>query len=122
MSVGLLLADDYLFISRVQGHARAAGLDVKPVRKPTELVERARDLRPACVLIDLHVDGLDIAATVSGLRQLETPPRVIGYGSHVDVATLKKARDAGCDLVLPRSKFVDDLATELPAWFDKKDN
>ena len=37
-------------------------------------------------------------------------PTIIGYGSHVDTATLKAARDAGCDVVLPRSKFVEELA------------
>ena len=31
--------------------------------------------------------------------------------------TLKHARDVGCDLVLPRSKFVEDLPTEMPKWF-----
>ena len=37
-----------------------------------------------------------------------------------DMTTLKKARDAGCDLVLPRSKFVEELATAttLATWLD----
>ena len=35
--------------------------------------------------------------------------RVIGFGSHVDVARLKAARAAGCDEVLPRSAFFEGL-------------
>ena len=34
----------------------------------------------------------------------------MAYGSHVDKARLDQARAAGCDEVLPRSKF----STELP--------
>ena len=38
------------------------------------------------------------------------------YGSHVDTAGLKAARVAGCDLVLPRSAFAEQLPSRLPAW------
>jgi hypothetical protein len=47
-------------------------------------------------------------------------PRVVAYGSHVDTATLKAARASGCDPVLPRSKFVEDLPRELPRWFGEE--
>jgi hypothetical protein len=43
-------------------------------------------------------------------------PRVIAYGSHVEAATLHAAREAGCDLVLPRSRFVEELPVSLGAW------
>jgi hypothetical protein len=55
-------------------------------------------------------------ATVVGLAHLEPRVNVIGFGSHVDVGTLKAARAAGCDHVLPRSQFVADLETQLPVW------
>jgi DNA-binding NarL/FixJ family response regulator len=116
MTVGLMLADDYLFISRVQGFAKAAGASVKAVRHPETLIDLARTLSPGGVLLDLHIDGLDIGPMVEGLHRLDPRPFVVGYGSHVDVATLKKARDAGCDLVLPRSKFVEDLPTKIGEW------
>jgi hypothetical protein len=44
-------------------------------------------------------------------------PRIVAYGSHVDTAGLRKAREAGCDLVWPRSKFVAELPGALQAWF-----
>ena len=116
MSAALLLSDDFLFISRVQGHARALGLEVRPVRTPEALLQKVGEAKPGCVLLDLHVDGLEIVSLVAGLKQGEPAPFVVGYGSHVDVATLRRARDAGCDLVLPRSKFVEDLPNELPKW------
>jgi len=36
---------------------------------------------------------------------------VIAFGSHVDKARLDEARAAGCDEVMPRSRF----SSELPA-------
>ena len=53
---------------------------------------------------------------MAGLAALPHRPRVVAYASHVDTASLKAACDAGCDVVLPRSKFVADLPTALPEW------
>jgi CheY-like chemotaxis protein len=80
------------------------------------LLAQAVKSPPTCVLLDLHNAGLQVDEVV---RQLKERGQVfiIGYGSHVDVPTLKRAREAGCDLVLPRSKFVEDLPTALPRWF-----
>jgi|SRR6516162_2821335 CheY-like chemotaxis protein len=116
--VGYLLSDDLIFTSRVTGTARDLGLEVRKARSPKQLVDLVGQQAPACVLVDLHNPGLAVADL---LGALPTPrPFVVGYGSHVDTATLKAARDAGCDLVLPRSKFVEDLPTQLPAWFAHK--
>ena len=41
---------------------------------------------------------------------------MVGYGSHVEAATLRAARAAGCDPVWPRSKFVEELPRALPGW------
>ena len=114
----LLLSDDLLFTSRIIGTARALGLEMKSARGTAELLALAVTSAPPCVLLDLQNPGLDIAALVRDLKSAGKPT-IIGYGSHVDTATLKAARDAGCDVVLPRSKFVEDLATALPQWMQK---
>lgn len=113
---GLMLSDDLIFTSRVTGVAQSLGLEVASVKTPEALLERARQSPPDCVLVDLQNPGLDVAALVTSLKQ-GNKPNIVAYGSHVDTETLKKARAAGCDLVLPRSKFVADLQTDLPKWF-----
>jgi hypothetical protein len=40
----------------------------------------------------------------------------MAYGAHVDAAGLWAARQAGCDIVLPRSAFVEELPFRLPEW------
>ena len=80
------------------------------------LTALAAEQTPRGVIVDLANPGLDIAALIEGLRRCSPVPRVVAYGSHVDTATLKKAREAGCDLVLPRSRFVEELEGKLAEW------
>jgi DNA-binding NarL/FixJ family response regulator len=115
--VGLLLSDDMLFTSRITGTARDIGVIVLPARNAELLQTLARQQPPACIIIDLSNPGLNIADLIQQLRKTcSFLPRIVGYGSHVDTATLRAAKEAGCDLVLPRSKFVEDLPTRLPEW------
>jgi len=116
-ATGILLCDDMIFTSRVTGTARGLGLTVKPVRATEDLQKLVQQQNPRCVIVDLASPGLNIAELIAFLKNAGSPaPRVIAYGSHVDTATLRRAREAGCDLVLPRSKFVEDLPAALPEW------
>jgi CheY-like chemotaxis protein len=117
MSAGLLLSDDLIFTSRVTGTARDLGLSMKAARSVVALESLCREQTPAGILVDLSNPGLAIAELIGWLRQNCVPmPRMVAYGSHVDTATLRAAREAGCDLVLPRSKFVEDLPGKLSEW------
>ncbi len=73
---------------------------VRFVVNPEELEEAAETL----IVVDLARVG-DLA------RLASVPGRVIGFGAHVDHELLDAASAAGCDVVLPRSKFFRDLAT-----------
>jgi len=73
------------------------------VRSPAELAAVGADL----VVVDLSRPGvLEALATVGEVR-------TIGFGSHVDRELLASATAAGCDQVLPRSKFFANLAELL---------
>lgn len=117
MPNGLMLCDDLIFYSRVAATARAAGLVVKQARTPAALLALAAADRPGGVLIDLQNDGLDVPALLAGLRAAcPAMPTTVAFGSHVEAETLRAARQAGCDRVLPRSKFVEELETDLATW------
>jgi CheY-like chemotaxis protein len=116
-AVGWLLSDDLLFTSRITGTARDLGLTVQAARSVDVLRKLAQQQAPSCVIVDLSNPGLDIVQLNRWLADLGGPkPRVVAYGSHVDTATLRAAREAGCDEVLPRSKFVEDLPRKLADW------
>jgi DNA-binding NarL/FixJ family response regulator len=116
-AIGYLLCDDMIFTSRITGTAQALGLVVRPARNVDRLKALLQQQTPCCVIVDLSNPGLEIDDLITHVRENCSPmPRVVGYGSHVDTATLKNARKAGCDPVLPRSQFVDDLPRALPEW------
>jgi CheY-like chemotaxis protein len=117
-AVGVLLSDDLMFTSRITATARQLGLELRTAKAQAGLEALAEQQAPQCVILDLANPGLDVAALLRRLREADRPPPfVVAYGSHVDTATLRAARAAGCNLVLPRSKFVEDLPRALPDWF-----
>ena len=114
---GLVLSDDLIFVSRIAASARSAGLAVRQARTPAELTALAAKDPPAGAILDLQNPGLDLIALLGELRALcPVMPRITAYGSHVEVELLRSAREAGCDLVLPRSKFVKDLDSQIATW------
>ncbi len=118
---GLLLSDDLVFTSRVTGTARDLDLTVHAAASVERLLSLAGQQAPSCVLVDLNFPGLALPDLLGRLAAVcAPPPRVVGYGSHVDAAGLRAAREAGCDPVLPRSQFVEDLPRELPGWLSRK--
>jgi hypothetical protein len=97
---GINVCDDLIFTSRVLGTAKALGLSMRSARDAAALVELARQAAPRCVLVDLNNPGLDLEALLGRLREAcPAMPRV-----------------AGCDPVLPRSRFVEELPAALPGW------
>jgi DNA-binding NarL/FixJ family response regulator len=118
--VAVLLSDDLMFTSRITGTARDLGLQVMPARTPAAVLELARREPLTCAIVDIATAGPNLANLVSSLKALSPAPRVVAYGSHVDTASLQAARLAGCDPVLPRSKFVEVLPTQLADWLAVK--
>jgi CheY-like chemotaxis protein len=115
--LGLLLCDDLIFTSRISGTARDLGVSMKTARSIEALKTLVAQQTPQGIILDLANPGLVIEDLTAWLRQSCTPmPYLVAYGSHVDTATLKKAREAGCDVVLSRSKFVEDLPVKLRDW------
>ncbi|HET6831956.1 MAG TPA: hypothetical protein VFH44_11470 [Solirubrobacterales bacterium] len=93
----LALVSDLMLASRVEAPLAAAGHEVTVSSDPG-----AEAGSYDVVVADLElVDPALIAAA---------GPPAIGFYSHVDVATRRRAEAAGLDLVVPRSR----MARELP--------
>jgi hypothetical protein len=64
------------------------------------------------LLVDLNQDGaLEAAAAWKGA----TGGEVVGFVSHVDTDIIQRAKQAGLDHALPRSRFTADLDRLLGA-------
>ena len=110
----LILCDDLIFTSKIGATARAKGIEAAVARTQDSLVAKLLAQPVGCVVVDLHNATLNWATLFPALGSGR--PKFVGFGSHVDVETLKAARAAGCDLVLPRSQFVSRLEDDLPKW------
>ena len=99
MALIAAIVPDLMLASRVAGSLGAAGHEVVPV--PAEV---PIDLPTGADLVVCDLEAAD-PAEVAGLA---VPS--LGFYSHVDVGTRDAAKQAGVDLVVPRSR----MARELP--------
>jgi CheY-like chemotaxis protein len=103
----LVLCDDLLFWSKIQGAAKAAGITVMRTRDGAVPPGVRR------VLVDLQAGSLDPDACALAWKSAPHCPQLIAFASHVDVDAQARAREAGFDRVLSRSVFVRELPALL---------
>ena len=98
---------DLMLASRVKETLQAAGHEV---RVASSLDAVAAEAPPAVVVADLNdVDPAE-------LGKLERP--VLGFYSHVDVDTRRRAEAAGVDVVVPRSRLVREMPQLVDSLLD----
>ncbi len=103
------LVDDLFFVARIQEVARQVGVELKTVATGEALLAEAQSRAPGLVIVDLNARNAPIEA-VERLRAAGIDVPVTGFLSHVQVELAERARAAGCDPVLPRSKFTQQMA------------
>lgn len=90
-----------MFVSKVVATARAQSVPLQVVRDAAKLPQEG-----ARLLVDLNLEGgIEAAST----WKVATGGQVIGFVSHVDTQAIEKAKAAGLDQVLPRSRFTATL-------------
>jgi DNA-binding response OmpR family regulator len=99
-----LLCPDLLFGSKVEGALRAAGHDVHRYEVADTACAAARD--HDVLVVDLNApeyDGPEVGRDVA-----EVP--AVGFYSHVDQETRRRAEEAGYSVVVPRSRMARETA------------
>ena len=97
----LVLCDDLLFWSKIQGAARAAGVSVVRAGSASPAPQEVRR-----VLVDLQATSRDPFALPG---EWGNGPELVAFASHVDLGAQERARRAGYHRVLARSAFVREL-------------
>jgi len=105
----VFLTTDLIFASRVQAAARSAGVELRLVSTAAAMLEQACSPATDLVIMDLTSAGCDPQQIVSALRGAEHVPVILAYAPHVQHARLAAAREAGCDRVLTRGQFDQQL-------------
>ena len=108
----IALVDDLFFQSKILETARRMGVEVKIVATGEQLVAEAANDSPALLLVDLNARQGPLEA-IEQLRRTGNQRPVIAFLSHVQVELAERARAAGCQQVMPRSQFSQNLAAIL---------
>lgn len=98
----LALVRDLIFASKISVCARDAQVDCRIIRDVAGLANQSGDL----LLVDLNEPG---AIEAASQWQRDSGRSVVGFVSHVDVARIDQARQAGITQVMARSGFVAAL-------------
>lgn len=110
----LALVSDLFFIPRIQSVARHLDYTIHFVEQPISKEEfdtLLAEQPPALLIVDTNNQLAPWAAWVTALKAADGTHNipVLAFGSHKDVDTMKKAKQAGADAVVARSKFTSEL-------------
>lgn len=104
----LLVCDDFFFANKITGTAGALGVSITETDSLAKAQAAIAGNEFALCIVDLATPGLNIAELIAALPS-GNRPHVVAFASHVDTAAIQSAREAGCDDVLPRSRFTAEL-------------
>jgi CheY-like chemotaxis protein len=108
---------DLMFTVKIQEAAKRAGLEPVFVKSKQEALEEAKT-EPAVIIVDLNntaADPLELIAELKGAEQTREV-RLLGYVSHVQADLKQAAQQKGCDTVMPRSAFSQNLQAILSRY------
>ncbi len=105
------LMDDLFFQMKLAETAKQLGVELRVAKSADALLAEAQS-SPRLVIVDLNARSQPVEA-VERLRAAGNSVRIIGFLSHVQLDLAQRARTAGCDEVLPRSSFTQNLAAIL---------
>jgi PleD family two-component response regulator len=106
----LAVVSDLFFSVKISDAAKRAGLPVEFIKDEKEVMARAKT-RPTLIIFDLNFADVEPLKLIS---KLKTGPdfkgiSVIGYLSHIQADLKMQAQEAGCDMVMARSAFSQNL-------------
>jgi CheY-like chemotaxis protein len=108
--------DDLFFQMKVAETAKHLGVELKVATNNNAFLTLL-DSAPKLILIDLNARSQPLQA-IEQARARKDGVRVVAFLSHVQTDLAAQARAAGCDDVLARSSFTQNLASILSAAKD----
>ena len=104
--------DDLFFQAKIQETARKLNVKVEFVKTEQDLTERIKlngEEKPSLIIFDLNHVSAKPLSLIPKLKSKLKKTSVIGFLSHVQGDLKQKAHEVGCDMVLPRSAFSQNL-------------
>jgi CheY-like chemotaxis protein len=108
---------DLMFMVKIQEAAKQAGMTVAFVKSRADALAQAK-LNPAVMILDLNGTSLDPLELIGALKADPATSQLslVGYVSHVQVDLKQAAQQKGCDVVIARSAFSQNLPAILKRY------
>ena len=106
----LAVLDDLFFTVKINESAKRAGMPIIFVKSEKDALVQAGQ-NPALIIIDLNCAAVDPLKLIGQLKANDGTKAIslIAYVSHVQGELKQQAQEAGCDMVLARSAFSQNL-------------
>jgi PleD family two-component response regulator len=106
----LAVVSDLFFSVKLTEAAKRAGLALEFVKESNDVLEKAKD-KPSLIIFDLNFDSAQPLKLISKLKGNTATKGIslIGYLSHIQAELKQQAQEAGCDMVLARSAFSQNM-------------
>jgi hypothetical protein len=113
-----LFIEDLFFFAKINETARKLGIKVAFVKNDAEtlakIIDAPENARPSLIVFDLNNTAAKPMTLIPKIKsKLKKGTSVIGFLSHLQGDLKAKAVEAGCDIVMPRSAFSQNLPTLL---------
>lgn len=106
----LAVLEDLFFTVKIHESAKRAGVGISFVKSEHDVLEQAKQ-QPALIIVDLNFQGVDPLQLIRKLKSDEHTRSInlLGYLSHIQGELKQQAQEAGCNMVLARSAFSQNL-------------
>lgn len=110
----LAVMTDLFFSAKIHDMAKKFGMAVDFVKDKETVLEKVKE-KPSVVIFDLNYDAADPLGLIRTIKNDPETKRVstIGFVSHVQTDLKHQAQDVGCDMVVARSVFAQNLPVIL---------
>jgi hypothetical protein len=104
--------DDLFFQAKIQETARKLNVKVEFCKTEKDLMEKIKqngEEKPSLIIFDMNNVNAKPLTLIPKLKGKLKKTSIIGFLSHVQGDLKQKAHEVGCDMVLPRSAFSQNL-------------
>jgi CheY-like chemotaxis protein len=109
--------EDLFFLAKIQETARKLNVKVEFVKTDKDILDRVKsngDEKPSLIIFDLNNANAKPLTLIPKLKsKLKKQTSIVGFLSHLQGDLKVKAQEAGCDMVVPRSAFSQNLPALL---------
>ncbi|HBY62131.1 MAG TPA: response regulator [Solibacterales bacterium] len=106
----LAVVEDLFFTVKISDAAKRTGLEVEFVKSEKDAIEKGK-LKPLLIILDLNFAAAAPLKIIGKLKSSAETKGIslMGFVSHVQGDLKQQAHEAGCNMVMARSAFSQNL-------------